>query len=301
MPSRIEITPVNNIVVNKAYKEVLIQNRLDTFKSFMRYANVKIAKQAVKERSTAKLLLDDGRSPSIFFLKRHIAPSIREYFKLLARFSRPKSALDEWRAILRFHQVGLPTMVPVAAGEKRNSLGIVKQSFLLTKEIKDAYRLDHYLAEWLKQALSQEQIHRKRRLIQELARLTRKMHTTGLNHRDYYLCHIFIRTTQENRDFELFIIDLHRVDIRKKVGRRWLIKDLAALNFSSLELPIHATDRMRFFKLYLQKKHLDKQDRLLLRQVLNKTKRIACHTEKMVTAQVHSSGVHGSRLENDEN
>ncbi|MBW2645419.1 MAG: lipopolysaccharide core heptose(I) kinase RfaP [Deltaproteobacteria bacterium] len=301
MPGRIEITPLNNIVVNKAYKEVLVENRLDTFKSFMQYANVEIAKQVIKERSTARLILDDGRTQSIFFLKRHISPSVREYLKLLTRFSWPKSAFNEWRAILRFHQVGLPTMVPVAAGEQKNSLGLVIQSFLLTKEIKDAHRLDHYLAQWLKKPLSKEQIQRKRLLVQQLAQMTQKMHTMGLNHRDYYLCHIFIRTTEENGEFELFIIDLHRVDIRKKVGRRWLIKDLAALNFSSLELPIHTTDRMRFFKLYLQKERLNEDDRVLLGQILKKTKRIARHTEKMVTAQVHSSGVHGSRLENDEN
>lgn len=281
MPSRIEITPLNNIVVNKAYKEVLVENRLDTFKSFMQYANVEIAKQVIKERSTARLILDDGRNHSTFFLKRHISPSVREYLKLLTRFSWPKSAFNEWRAILRFHQAGLPTMVPVAAGEQKNSLGLVKQSFLLTKEIKDAHRLDHYLAQWLKKPLSREQIQRKRRLIQELAQLTREMHTMGLNHRDYYLCHIFIRTTEENGDFELFIIDLHRVDIRKKVGNRWVVKDLAALNFSSLELPIHATDRMRFFKLYLQKERLNEDDRILLGQILKKTKRIARHTEKM--------------------
>jgi len=215
MPSRIEITPVNNIVVNKAYKEVLIQNRLNTLESFMDYADVEIAKQVIKERSTAKLILDEGSSQSAFFLKRHISPSLKEYLKLLARFSWPKSALNEWRAILRFHQVGLPTMLPVAAGAKRNSLGLIKQSFILTNEIKDAHRLDHYLAKWLQRPLSKEQIHRKRRLIQELARLTRKMHIMGLNHRDYYLCHIFIRTTEQNNDFELFIIDLHRVDIRK--------------------------------------------------------------------------------------
>ena len=281
MPTVIEITALNDIVANKAFTEVLLQNRLDTFESFMEYTDLEIVKQAVKERSTAKLVLDDGHSQAAFFLKRHTTPPLREYLELLARFSWPKSAFNEWRAIIRFHQVGLPTMVCVAAGEKRNFLGVVKQSFILTKEIKDAYRLDHYLAEWLRQPLSREQIQKKRHLIWRLAQLTRKMHTMGLNHRDYYLCHIFIRITQQSADFDLFIIDLHRVDIRKKVGNHWIVKDLASLNFSSLELPIHTTDRMRFFKLYLQKDRLEKKDCRLLRQILKKTKRIAHHTERI--------------------
>lgn len=289
MPRTIEITTMNDIVVSKAYRELLLENRLDTFKSFMEYTDLEIVKQAIKERSTAKLVLDDGRGQATFFLKRHTSPPIREYLKLLTRFSWPKSAFNEWRAIIRFHEIGLPTMVPVAAGEEKNCLGVVKRSFILTKEIKDAYRLDHYLAESLRQPLSREQIQRKRRLMRQLAQLTREMHTMGLNHRDYYLCHIFIRDTQESGDFDLFIIDLHRVDIRNKVGNRWIVKDLASINFSSLELPIHTTDRMRFFKLYLQKDHLEKRDFHQLRQILRKTKRIAHHAGKACKRAVRPS------------
>ena len=275
------MTPVNDIVVNKAYREILDKNRLDTFKSFMEYTDVEVAKQVIQERSTVKFVLDEGNRRSTFFLKRYTSHSVQEYLKCLMRFSWPKSARNEWRAILRFHEIGLPTMVPVAEGEKRNSLGIVTQSFIVTKEIKGAYRFDGYLAKWLRKNLSRKEIQEKRDLIEQVALLTRKMHAMGLNHRDYYLCHIFIRTMGGNEDFEIFIIDLHRVDIRKRVGRRWIVKDLAALHFSSLALPIHATDRIRFLKLYLQKKRLDERDRLFVRQILKKTDRIAKHTEKM--------------------
>jgi heptose I phosphotransferase len=247
----------------------------------MEYTDVEVAKQVIQERSTVKFVLDEGNRRSTFFLKRYTFHSVQAYLKCLIRFSWPKSALNEWRAILRFHEIGLPTMVPVAAGEKRNSLGLVTQSFIVTKEIKGAYRLDGHLAKWLQKTLSKKEVQKKRDLIKQVAHLTRKMHTMGLNHRDYYLCHIFIRTMEENEDFELFIIDLHRVDMRKKVGRRWIVKDLAALHFSSLPLPIHVTDRTRFLKLYLQKEHLDKGDRFFVRQILKKTERIARHTEKM--------------------
>ena len=282
MASIIEMTPVNDIVVNKAYREVLINNRLDTFQSWMEYTDGEIAKKVIQERSTVKFVLDEEGRQSSFFLKRYTSPSVQEYLKCLIRFSWPKSALNEWRAILRFHEIGLPTMVPVTEGAKRNSLGFITQSFVVTKEIKGAYRLDAYLARWLRKPLSKKEVQKKRRLIEQVAQITRKMHSMGLNHRDYYLCHIFIRTMEENEDCELFIIDLHRVDIRKKkVGRRWIVKDLAALHFSSLALPIHATDRIRFVKLYLQKKHLDERDRFFVRQILKKTDRIAKHTEKM--------------------
>jgi hypothetical protein len=90
-----------------------------------------------------------------------------------------------------------------------------------------------------------------------------------------------IRERNRGEDFELFIVDLHRVDIRKGVGKRWVIKDLAALNYSSLGLPVQTRDRLRFLKRYLQKTRLEKSDLQLAQQILNKTGRIARHTERM--------------------
>ena len=280
MASPFDIITVRNLEVNTAFRDILLQNGLETFESFMRHAHVEIVKQAVAERSTVKLMLRDGRGESTFFLKRHTSPRLREYLKLLTRFSRPKSAFNEWQAIIRFHEMKRPTMVPVAAGEKKGRFGIVNQSFVLTEEIKDAKRLDHYLEKWNENPLSPKQIKRKRQLIDRLAMITRRMHSSGLNHRDYYLCHVFLREKNQEKDFELFVLDLHRVDIRHKVGQRWVVKDLAALNYSSLGLPIHATDRIRFLKAYLQKDRLDEKDHRLLRQVLRKTRKIAGHAKK---------------------
>jgi len=275
-----DITTVGNLEVNAAFRDILLQNGLETFESFMQHAPVEIVKQAVVERSTARLMLKDGRGESTFFLKRHTSPPLKEYLKLFTRFSWPKSAFNEWQAIIRFHERKLPTMVPVASGEKRGRFGIVNQSFVLTEEIKDAKRLDHYLEKWNENPLSPEQIKRKRGLIERLAMITRKMHASGLNHRDYYLCHVFLREGKQGKDFELFILDLHRVDIRHRVGQRWVVKDLAALNYSSLELPIHATDRIRFLKAYLQKDRLEAKDQPLLRRVLRKTRKIADHAKR---------------------
>lgn len=269
-----------NLRVNKAFADLLRRNGLYTFESFMQLRDIEIVKHAIRERSTARLTLQDGRSRSVFYLKRHAPPPLKEYLKQLTRLSFPKTALDEWRAIIRFHELGLPTMVPVAAGGKAGRLGPFAASFLLTEEIKNAKRLDHYLEQGLAPALSAKQFRRKRAIIDRLAGLTRKMHLAGLNHRDYYLCHILIREIGDRDEFELFVVDLHRVDIAKKVSRRLVIKDLAALNYSSLNLSIHTTDRMRFLKRYLQTKRLGKRDLHTIKQVSRKTKKIAEHTQK---------------------
>jgi hypothetical protein len=41
------------------------------------------------------------------------------------------------------------------------------------------------------------------------------MHQSGFKHRDFYLFYLLIETEENNKD-ELFVVDLHRVDIRKK-------------------------------------------------------------------------------------
>ena len=272
---------LGNLHVNRAFWDLLQRNRLDSFESFMRYDHVEIVKQAIKDRTTAKLTLRHDGKESTFYLKRHTSAPLKEHLKLLTRLSRPKSAMNEWRAIIRFHELGLPTMIPVAAGKKSSKLGLVSTSFLLSLEIKDARRLDHYLAEWLEHPVSRKDILRKRTLIKQVAQLTRKMHRSGLNHRDFYLCHIFIREKEAQEDFELFVVDLHRVDIRKEVPRRWAVKDLAAINYSSLDLPVYTTDRIRFLKHYLKKERLEKTDLVMIRQILKKTRRMAKHTKKM--------------------
>jgi heptose I phosphotransferase len=49
------------------------------------------------------------------------------------------------------------------------------------------------------------------------------------------------------------VIDLHRAQIRRRTPRRWLIKDLAGLYFSALDIGLTRTDRWRFITAYEQK------------------------------------------------
>ena len=79
----------------------------------------------------------------------------------------------------------------------------------------------------------------------------------------------------------LYVIDLHRVNVRDKVGRRWRVKDLAALLFSSLEVPVTHGQRLAFYKRYMQIRRLSADDKTLIRLIVRKCDKIARHTEKM--------------------
>ncbi|MDF1829967.1 lipopolysaccharide kinase InaA family protein, partial [Cycloclasticus pugetii] len=48
----------------------------------------------------------------------------------------------------------------------------------------------------------------------------------------------------------LYLIDLHRVQIRKAIPLRWQVKDLAALYFSSMDIGLTKRDLYRFIRRY---------------------------------------------------
>ena len=80
--------------------------------------------------------------------------------------------------------------------------------------------------------------------------MIRRMHATGLNHRDLYLCHIHIQKNTDINDIDLSLIDLHRAQIRSKVPFRWLVKDLGGFIHSVLQFNLTERDFYRFFMTY---------------------------------------------------
>ena len=81
------------------------------------------------------------------------------------------------------------------------------------------------------------------------------MHRAGINHRDLYICHFLmhVATSDELTDknkVRLFLIDLHRAQIRKNVPTRWIVKDIAGLYFSAMDIGLTKRDCYRFVRIY---------------------------------------------------
>jgi hypothetical protein len=79
-----------------------------------------------------------------------------------------------------------------------------------------------------------------------------------MNHRDFYICHFLLDVTHgcEHLDINslrLYLIDLHRAQIRRNTPERWIIKDLAALYFSSKDIGLTKHDLLYFVKIYTNK------------------------------------------------
>lgn len=191
----------------------------------------------------------DGRG---YFVKIHRGIGWGEIIKNLLTAKAPVlGAGQEWRAIRRLSEAGVPTMTAVAYGE-RGSNPASQHSFIVTEELAPTVDLEQLSLNWAQQP---PRFALKRALIGEVARMTGAMHRAGVNHRDCYICHFLLHTERpiQPGDLRLSIIDLHRAQVRQHTPRRWRDKDLAALYFSVLDIGLTRRDRLRFLRDYFQR------------------------------------------------
>ena len=272
------------LIVNLDHAARLWNARLATFDALWNHAGGTVAKNLLKERTTTRIEVTDTQGEShAYFLKRHTRPPFKEYLKPLLRLTWPiLGARPEWDAILRFHAAGIPTMTPVALGQSHGN------SFLLTAAIEGCRKLSHVMDE-LRVDAAHTQPPRPAGLLprraerpafastvrQSIARSARTMHAHGLHHQDFYLGHLMIPAS--GKPDPLYVIDLGRVQHQKRLAQRWVVKDLAQLNYSAHGAT--RAERLRFMSEYLDRP-LTEADRPLIRRIATKTERIARHSKK---------------------
>ncbi len=166
---------------------------------------------------------------------------------------------------------GIRVMNLVAYGEKLHTNGLV-ESFVLTEELAAHTELPQFLRRRFTPTPPRGSSHRDRdlhRLIRQLALTVRRFHAAGYNHRDLYGCHFFVKEPAPG-EFEIRLIDLQRVQRRRRFRRRWLVKDLAQLAWSAPHDRIKCTHKMAFIRHYLGVRKLRPADKRLIREVLAK-------------------------------
>ena len=252
------------LAINRNYVPILEACGLTTVSAFMSFEGGEVVKQAVVDRQTDRIRLSGGGIEFEGFLKRHRRPRWSEYLKAWLRLTHPVfGARVEWEALWRFHEASLPTMIPVAFGESDSG------SFVLTESLEPGCKLSVLAAEPSLTA------SRRQQLVSEVAGLARRMHDAGIHHQDFYLGHLLCRVDQPGEP--VFVLDLGRARRLRRLSRRWIVKDLAQLNYSAANLS--AADRFRFLSVYLGHRPGD-ADRPLLDRVARKSKTIARHSRK---------------------
>ncbi|WP_027714489.1 lipopolysaccharide kinase InaA family protein [Desulfuromonas sp. TF] len=258
------------VVAADAYP-LLQKAGLTSFDAFMEFTGgTRICHK--RGRSVYRFELD-GRA---FYLKRNRLQRV-EFLKRLSRFKLPaRGAWEEWESIRLVRETGLPTITPIAYGERR-ALNLEIGSFTLTEELYGAEPLDAFIEREWSAAPRSSKRGEKRKVICDLARLARRFHDRGMNHQDFYLNHFFIDETGN-----LYLLDLQRVQHRPEVPIRFVVKDLGQLFYSSLRFPcISKSDKMFFLLNYLGQRQLDRKGKSLARKILTKNARIARHDVKL--------------------
>ena len=191
-------------------------------------------------RRTFRFTLEGQR----YFAKVQSGVGLVEALKELTSLRTPPlDARRELRALNRLGEALVPA--PKVAGWGVYSTGpLRRRSFIITEDV-GTQRTVGEVAD----ALPPGGWAGRRRLIQEVASLTSKMHAAGVNHRDLYFGHI-LAAGEADSSRRLVLIDLHRAQVWKAVPERWLANDLGTLGFAALPYCLSRAERLRFVLSY---------------------------------------------------
>jgi len=205
-------------------------------------------------RSIGRLLLKSDNQSVAVYLKRHYRlPPLRRLLALLWPNAGWSPALAEWRHLSWAKGQGLPVPDTVAAGEFIGPWGRF-QSFLAVKELPEMLPL-HQAIPLAQKKLPHADFSRwKRGLAGEMARLAAELHHRSRFHKDLYLCHFYIASTETGRQMSwkgrVYLIDFHRLGHHRWTWPWWLAKDLGQLWYSSEIQGISGHDRVYFWRAY---------------------------------------------------
>ena len=176
----------------------------------------------------------------LFYLKRNWQPYRKDGLKsLFTRGEVWSQSRVEWENSLALQRAGISVAEPIAFGEE---CGLFREkfSFVLTAAARGDMTLDEFLR-------TEKQPDERRRVFDALAREIRKMHDAGLASPDLFTRHIFLQRGVEPK---FCLIDMARLDRRRKLPAKLRARDLAALNITAPLRFVSTEERQRFLDSY---------------------------------------------------
>ncbi|MCO6437467.1 MAG: hypothetical protein J5J06_10300 [Phycisphaerae bacterium] len=272
LPADFSIVEIGGVLVASDYVETLTSAGLNCADAFFGA----IEGQALNKpgldswRQRLRLQLDHSGRQVDFFLKRFFDPPFRALREVRRSGSGARSVAGvEWCWMQQLSSAGIACPKPVALVEQFMD-GRESRSAVLMRTV-PGQSLERWAQRWVDSGV--EYLIR-RMLIERTADFIARLHDCGFVHRDLYLSHIFWNDDNAGEG-DLWLIDLQRLFRTRWRRRRWIIKDLASLDFSTPPALISRTDRIRWLKRYLDVPKLDRFARRLARAVAAKGKRIA--------------------------
>jgi Lipopolysaccharide kinase (Kdo/WaaP) family len=207
---------------------------------------------------TLQLQETDGQAVTLFVKKQqnHGRKTWRHPIQGEPTFKREFARLR----FLEAHHFLAPKVVFYGVAEQAGK----QRAVLATEALAGFEPLDAVLAKWYPQASKAE----KRALMQRVAAEIRRFHALGLMHRALYPKHIFVKNA--GKSAEIAVIDLEKARFSWFSWYRAYF-DLSALN-RHVE-GVNRTQRLRFFKRYLNIEQLGWLSKCLCRLIMRRSQR----------------------------
>ena len=191
-------------------------------------------------------------------------------------------------ALSRLRALGIDTLKPIGFGSQGHNPAH-QQSFLITDDLGGSITLEEFLSGFSSNNPGDPlEIRFKRALIRKVATIAQTMHANGINHRDFYLCHLRLPLEHlKNQHPQVHVMDLHRAQLRTHTPKRWIIKDLGALYFSAIERGLTRNDLFRFMTAYRKRPLREglSKERDFWNRVVAKAKKIHIHHHRILARE----------------
>jgi tRNA A-37 threonylcarbamoyl transferase component Bud32 len=196
-----------------------------------------------KQKSLWRYIPFAGQENETYLIKRYQTKHLLDYLKTLIT---PSKALQELKAAHGIDRRGIPTPVPVAIGEKL-TLKMVKESYVVLKELHNCQPLNSYFLQEYPAAKSSAKLSEKWKVIKNLGTLAEQAHREGIFQSDFSLNNFLL--IRENQDtLTILLSDFEKITLKNSLSSKQQITGLAKLNRVGREISL--ADRLRFLKAY---------------------------------------------------
>lgn len=228
-------TFTGRVFVIAKHHEILRQLGLDTMEGVKNFKG-ELIKNHKGRRDIQRIQTGAG----VLFLKRNWQPYKKDGLKSLFKRGEVWSqSRVEWENSLALQRAGITVAEPIAFGEE---CGLLWEyfSFILTASARGEMTLDEFLR------ITHES-RTRRQAYASLAVTISRMHGAGLASPDLFTRHIFI---ESGRAPKFCLIDMARLDRRRRPSLKLRARDLAALNVTAPLRFVTARERLRFLEIY---------------------------------------------------
>jgi serine/threonine protein kinase len=180
------------------------------------------------------------------YVKHFLVPNFRAKAR---QWFRSGKGRNEGRRAANLEAIGVPTITPVALGERRVR-SFLLENYLVTKAIAGTVPLDEFVEQRIPLMPPERAGRIRRDLAKVLADLTARLHDAGFVHQDFHPGNILIRLEADD-SLRLAVIDLDALRRTRRLSWSEARENLALLNHY-FWIRCNRSDRYRFLAAYLR-------------------------------------------------